>query len=163
MGPFYKMSLRTMNPGEKIPSHLFNATNGLNSNFDAYRGQWLILYFYPKDATPGCTTEGREFNEHYDEFKALNAVIFGISRDTLASHEKFKAKQQFQFELISDTDESICKLFDVIKMKSMYGLQMRGIERSTFLIDPEGVIKQVWRKVKVKGHVVDVLSVLKAS
>lgn len=149
-----------MNPGEKVPSQFFNATNGLNSNLNAYRGQWVILYFYPKDATPGCTTEGRDFNERYDDLKALNTVLFGISRDTLASHEKFKAKQQFQFELISDTDESICKLFDVIKMKSMYGLQMRGIERSTFLIDPEGVINQVWRKVKVKGHVDEVFSAL---
>ena len=149
-----------MNQGDKIPSCDFNATSGLHSNLDAYRDKWLILYFYPKDATPGCTTEGQDFNEKYSDFVALNAVILGVSRDSLASHEKFKAKQGFLFELISDVDEHLCQQFDVIKMKSMYGKQVRGIERSTFLIDPDGVLKRVWRKVKVNGHVAEVLDEL---
>ena len=123
---------------------------------------WLILYFYPKDSTPGCTLEGQEFRDKYPEFKNLNAEILGISRDSLKSHENFKAKQSFPFELISDNNEALCELFDVIKMKSMYGKQVRGIERSTFLIDPAGKIRHGWRKVSVKGHVEDVLNTLKS-
>ena len=151
-----------MNPGDQIPSLSFNATNDLHANLDNYRGKWLILYFYPKDATPGCTTEGQDFRDNYQSFTALNAVIFGISRDSLKSHENFKEKQQFPFELISDADEALCQLFDVIKMKSMYGKQVRGIERSTFIIDPEGKLAHEWRKVSVKEHVADVLATLKS-
>ena len=150
-----------MQLGEKIPPMLFKATNGLNTSFEHFRGQWLVLYFYPKDATPGCTIEGCDFRDFEKEFSMLNATILGVSRDTLASHEKFKAKQQFSFELISDADEALCQLFDVIKMKSMYGKEVRGIERSTFLIDPNGVLRFAWRKVTVKNHVQEVLSELK--
>ncbi|MBA2652805.1 MAG: peroxiredoxin [Tatlockia sp.] len=149
-----------MNIGDKLPSLQFNATNGLQSNLDAYRGKWLILYFYPKDATPGCTQEGQDFRDAYAAIKALNAEIFGVSRDSLKSHENFKAKQQFPFELIADTEEQLCQLFDLMKMKSMYGKQVRGVERSTFLIDPEGVIKHEWRKVSVKGHVDELIKTL---
>jgi peroxiredoxin Q/BCP len=149
-----------MNIGEHVASCSFNATNNLQKNLDDYRGKWLILYFYPKDATSGCTLEGQDFRENYTAFLACNAVVMGVSRDSLKSHENFKAKQQFPFELISDEDEHLCQLFDVIKMKSMYGKQFLGIERSTFIIDPEGVVKHVWRKVRVNGHVADVLSTL---
>lgn len=149
-----------MQLGEKVPSVHFKATNGLSTTFDHYRGQWLVLYFYPKDATPGCTAEGCDFRDHEKEFSLINATILGVSRDSLSSHEKYKATQNFPFELISDSDEILCQLFDVIKMKSMYGKQVRGIERSTFLVDPTGVIRHIWRKVSVKGHVQEVLTQL---
>lgn len=150
-----------MNIGQPVPDFAFTATSELNAHLSDYQGQYVILYFYPKDATPGCTTEGQDFRDAYSQFKALNTEIFGISRDSLKSHELFKAKQNFPFELISDKDEQLCQLFDVIKMKSMYGKQVRGIERSTFLIDPHGKLVKEWRKVSVKGHIDDVLSVLK--
>lgn len=149
-----------MKIGDQITDLQFTATNGLESNLAAYQGKWLILYFYPKDSTPGCTIEGQNFRDAYPKFQALNAEILGISRDSLKSHENFKAKQQFPFELISDQDEQFCQLFDVIKMKSMYGKQVRGIERSTFLIDANGFLKQEWRKVNVKEHVIEVLNSL---
>ena len=151
-----------MEIGEKIPPVQFKATNGLNTTFESYRGQWLIIYFYPKDATPGCTIEGCDFRDHEKEFSLSNATIIGVSRDSLSSHEKFKAKQNFPFELISDSEEIMCQLFDVIKMKSMYGKQVRGIERSTFIIDPNGTLRRAWRKVKVKDHVREVLNELRA-
>lgn len=149
-----------MNTGEKLPALPFAATSNLQGHLDDYRGQWLILYFYPKDATPGCTTEGQNFRDLYPEFEKQNAVIFGVSRDSVKAHEQFKAKQQFPFELISDTDETLCQAFDVIKMKNMFGKQVRGIERSTFLIDPEGTIRHTWHKVKVKDHAQAVLDTL---
>lgn len=149
-----------MERGEAVPSVQFKATGGVNTTFERYHGQWLVIYFYPKDATPGCTTEGCDFRDHDKDFSYLNAVVFGVSRDTLASHEKFKLQQQFPFELISDPDETLCQLFDVMKMKSMYGKQVRGIERSTFIIDPQGIVRHVWRNVKVRDHVKDVLVVL---
>ena len=142
-----------INVGDAIGSSPFNATNNLQSDLQNYSGQWIVLYFYPKDATTGCTTEGQNFRDMHTDFVALNTVIFGVSRDSLKSHENFKAKQAFPFELISDTDEKLCLQFAVIKMKSMYGKQYLGIERSTFLIDPNGVVRHVWRNVKVKGHV----------
>lgn len=151
-----------MKSGDKLPSLAFKATQGLVSNFDEYRGQWLVLYFYPKDATPGCTIEGQNFRDAHAQFSALNTVVFGISRDNLACHERFKAKQAFPFELIDDSDEKFCQLFDVIKMKSMYGKQVRGIERSTFIVNPDGLIVHDWRKVSVAGHVDDVLATLAA-
>ena len=120
-----------------------------------------MLYFYPKDATPGCTTQGQDFRDQYINFKSLNTEIFGISRDTLDSHNKFKGNQKFPFELITDTQEMLCQAFDVIKMKSMYGKQVRGIERSTFIIDPKGALRHEWRKVRVPGHVAKVLATLK--
>ncbi|MCW8409239.1 peroxiredoxin [Legionella sp. PATHC035] len=150
-----------MNIGESIPDFAFSATSGINAHLSDYKGQYVVLYFYPKDATPGCTTEGQDFRDAYPQFQKLNAQIFGISRDSLKSHENFKAKQNFPFELISDPDEQLCQLFDVIKMKSMYGKQVRGIERSTFIIDPQGKLSKEWRKVSVKGHVDEVLSALK--
>jgi thioredoxin-dependent peroxiredoxin len=131
-------------------------------SLSAYQGQYLVLYFYPKDSTPGCTLEGQAFRDNYAKFKDLNTEILGVSRDSLKSHENFKCKQEFPFELISDADESLCAAFDVIKMKNMYGKQVRGIERSTFLIDPEGKVVKEWRKVSVKGHCDEVLATLQA-
>lgn len=150
-----------MNIGEPVPNFTFTATNGVSGQLSDYQGQFVVLYFYPKDATPGCTTEGQDFRDAYSQFQALNTQIFGISRDSLKSHENFKAKQNFPFELITDQEEHLCQLFDVIKMKSMYGKQVRGIERSTFIIDPEGKLIKEWRKVSVKGHVEAVLDSLK--
>ncbi|PPD22513.1 MAG: peroxiredoxin [Methylobacter sp.] len=125
-------------------------------------GKYVILYFYPKDSTPGCTQEGQAFRDNNPRFTELNAVIFGISRDSLRSHENFKTKQAFPFDLLSDPDEQLCNQFDVIKMKNMYGKQVRGIERSTFLISPEGILIKEWRKVAVKNHVTEVLAALEA-
>ena len=147
---------------ETLHDFNFQATSEVNSKLSDHRGKWLILYFYPRDATPGCTTEGQDFRDHYEEFKKLNAKVFGISRDSMKSHEKFKANQEFPFELISDPDEELCQLFNVMKMKNMYGKQVRGIERSTFVINPEGKLRKEWRKVKVPGHVNEVLEWLKA-
>ncbi|SDT09468.1 peroxiredoxin Q/BCP [Halopseudomonas sabulinigri] len=120
-------------------------------------GQKVVIYFYPKDNTPGCTTEGQDFRDQYAAFQAAGAVVFGVSRDSLRTHANFKAKHEFPFELISDPDEQLCKLFDVIKLKKLYGKEYEGIERSTFLIDSQGVLRQEWRKVKVPGHVSEVL------
>lgn len=147
---------------ETMTDFSFEATNGVHGKLSDYRGQWLVLYFYPRDATPGCTTQGQDFRDQYAEFKKLNAEVFGISRDSMKSHEKFKATQEFPFELISDPEETLCQLFDVMKMKNMYGKQVRGIERSTFIIDPNGTLCQEWRKVKVPDHVSNVLEWLKA-
>ena len=121
----------------------------------------MVLYFYPKDATPGCTTEGKDFRDHADAFAAANTVILGISRDSVKSHERFRDKQGFNFDLLSDADEQACNAYDVIREKSLYGKKIRGIERSTFLIDAEGVVRQVWRKVKVRGHVEEVLEAVR--
>ena len=123
----------------------------------AHVGKNLVIYFYPKDDTPGCTTEGQDFREHWQAFTEKNCVIVGISRDSIRSHENFKEKKQFPFELLSDGDEKVCKLFDVIKMKNMYGKQVLGIERSTFVIDAQGILRKEWRGVKVPGHVQEVL------
>ncbi|HPE59648.1 MAG TPA: peroxiredoxin [Thiolinea sp.] len=122
----------------------------------------VVLYFYPKDNTPGCTTEGQDFRDAWADFQAAGAEIFGISRDALKTHENFRAKQHFPFELIADTDENLCRYFDVIKLKNLYGKQVLGIERSTFLIDKTGVLQQEWRKVKVKEHVAQVLKAVQA-
>jgi peroxiredoxin Q/BCP len=128
----------------------------------ALRGRNLVIYFYPKDSTPGCTTEGQNFRDLYAQFQALDTDIFGVSRDSLRAHENFKTKQAFPFELISDTDESLCGLFDVIKLKKLYGKEHMGIERSTFLIDKTGTLRNEWRKVKVAGHADAVLEAVKA-
>jgi len=120
-----------------------------------------VLYFYPKDATPGCTTEGQQFRDLYPQFQAANAEVFGISRDSLKSHENFKAKLNLPFHLLSDTEEQACQLFNVIKMKNMYGKQVRGIERSTFLIDGNGTLRREWRGVKVDGHAQAVLDAIR--
>ena len=121
------------------------------------KGKQVVIYFYPKDSTPGCTTEGQGFRDHYPEFQAANTEIFGVSRDSLKSHENFKAKQCFPFELLSDKDEALCQLFDVIKLKKLYGKEYMGVDRSTFLIDKDGVLRHEWRGVKVPGHVEAVL------
>ncbi len=148
--------------GDAIPKIQVSATTEQSINFADYHGRNIILYFYPKDSTPGCTQEGQDFRDRFEEFSALNCTIFGVSRDSINSHNNFKCKQNFPFELISDADESLCQLFDVIKMKNMYGKQVRGIERSTFLINAEGILCHEWRKVKVKGHIDDVLQTLTA-
>jgi peroxiredoxin Q/BCP len=122
----------------------------------------MVIYFYPKDATPGCTTQGIQFRDKYADFQASNTEIFGISRDNLKSHENFKAKFSFPFELLADTEELACTLFAVIKMKNMYGKQVRGIERSTFIIDQNGVLIKEWRGVKVDGHIEEVLNFIKS-
>jgi len=126
-----------------------------------FTGKNVVLYFYPKDSTPGCTNEGIDFKDHYEELQKLNTEIFGISRDSVKSHENFKAKYNFPFDLLSDPDEIACQLFDVIKTKNMYGKQVLGIERSTFIIDKDGKLIHEWRKVKVDGHVIEVLNHLK--
>jgi thioredoxin-dependent peroxiredoxin len=149
------------NIGNAIPDFTAQATGDKTINLSDYRGNFVVLYFYPKDSTPGCTQEGQDFRDNIDKFKALNAVILGVSRDSLKSHENFKCKQEFPFDLISDSDEALCKLFDVIKMKNMYGKQVQGIERSTFLIDPHGALVREWRKVSVKGHCDQVLFTVK--
>lgn len=127
-----------------------------------YDGKNVVIYFYPKDSTPGCTIEGQDFRDAKGKFTRQNTVIFGVSKDSLPSHEKFKSKQKFNFELISDEDEKFCQYFDVIKEKNMYGKKFMGIVRSTFLIGADGKLKQEWRKVKVKGHVDEVLDAVKA-
>ena len=126
------------------------------------RGQNVVLYFYPKDSTPGCTTEGQDFRDLHRKFRRRKTHILGVSRDSLASHEKFKAKQQFPFELLSDPDEKLCRQFDVIQEKTLYGRKFMGVERSTFLIDAAGKLRREWRKVKVKGHAQEVLDTVKA-
>jgi len=138
-----------------------DATGDQKIRLKDLRGKHVVLYFYPKDSTPGCTQEGLDFKELHAKFKRQNAVILGASRDSVASHEKFKAKQKFPFELLSDPDEKLCKKFDVIKEKSLYGRKFMGVERSTFLIDAEGKLREEWRKVKVKGHAAEVLERVK--
>ena len=133
------------------------ATGEQSVSLSALRGRQVVIYFYPKDNTPGCTTEGQEFRDAFADFTAANTVIFGVSRDSLRTHENFKAKHGFPFELISDPDETLCRLFDVIKLKKLYGKEHMGIERSTFLFDAQGQLQRSWRKVKVAGHVAEVL------
>jgi peroxiredoxin Q/BCP len=126
------------------------------------RGKNVVIYFYPKDSTPGCTTEGRDFSALHAKFRRANTVIFGVSRDSIASHEKFKARQEFRFELISDPDEALCRKFDVIHEKTLYGRKFMGVVRSTFLIDADGKLRQEWRNVKVAGHAEEVLDAARA-
>ena len=144
--------------GKAVPDFSAQATGDQHISLADFKGkQQVIIYFYPKDSTPGCTTEGQNFRDSIEDFKRANTVILGVSRDEIKSHENFKAKQQFPFELLSDPEEVICKLFDVIKLKKNYGREYMGVERSTFLIDKKGKLAQEWRKVKVKGHVDEVL------
>ena len=138
------------------------ATSNKTIQLKALRGKNVVIYFYPKDATPGCTTEGQDFRDLHGQFKRQKTVILGVSRDSLPSHEKFKEKQKFPFELISDPDETLCRKFDVIQEKSLYGRKFMGVERSTFLIDAAGKLRQEWRKVKVKNHAAEVLEAVKA-
>ena len=154
------MSNNTM-IGKPIANFSRPATGDQEISLSDLKGKNVVLYFYPKDSTPGCTTEGQNFRDLFAEFTKLNTVILGVSRDSLKRHENFKAKQAFPFELLSDEDESLCKQFDVIKLKKLYGKESLGIERSTFIIDTDGVLRKEWRKVKVKGHVDEVLTALK--
>ncbi|MHB1951377.1 MAG: peroxiredoxin [Acidiferrobacteraceae bacterium] len=147
--------------GQEVPDLELRATDDQVFRFSDLRGKHVVLYFYPKDNTPGCTTEGQDFRDHYDDFEALNAVVLGVSRDSIKSHEGFKSKQCFPFDLVSDADGQLCTLFDVIQEKNLYGKKIMGIERSTFLIDEKGVLRFEFRKVKVPGHVVAVLDELK--
>ena len=147
--------------GKKCPKFNAEFTSNLKLSNNDFLGKNLVIYFYPKDSTPGCTTEGQEFRDNYKIFKKYNTEIVGVSRDSIKSHENFKAKQSFPFELLSDPDEKVCKAFDVMKLKSMYGREYIGVDRSTFLINKEGKILKEWRSVKVKGHVEEVLNTVK--
>ncbi|MCB1759136.1 MAG: peroxiredoxin [Gammaproteobacteria bacterium] len=148
--------------GQPVPDIELHLTGDEHKRLSDFRGKPLVLYFYPKASTPGCTQEGLDFKATIGRYRRQSAVILGASRDKLQAQEKFKAKQEFPFQLVADPEETLCNAFDVIKMKNMYGKQVRGIERSTFLIDAEGVLRAEWRKVKVKGHVDEVLAELKA-
>ena len=153
--------MENINLNDKVPNFELEGTNNLSFNLSSFLGKYIVIYFYPKDSTPGCTNEGIDFTENIDKFKKMNVEIFGVSRDTIKSHENFKAKYNFLFELLSDPEEIACNLFGVIKMKNMYGKKIRGIERSTFLISPEGKLINEWRGVKVNGHIKEILEVLK--
>ncbi len=153
---------QTVAVGKKIPDIELQLTGDRHVRLSDYLGKPLVIYFYPRASTPGCTQEGRDFSAAINKFRRQSCVILGASRDSLKRQENFKAKQEFPFELISDSDEELCNLFDVIKMKNMYGKQVQGIERSTFLIDRDGRLFQEWRKVKVKGHADEVLEAVKA-
>lgn len=144
--------------GDTVPEIELTATGGKRIKLSDYQGKNLVLYFYPKASTPGCTQEGQDFRDATDAFAAANTVILGASRDGIKAQEGFKAKQSFPFDLLSDQDEALCQAFDVIKVKKMYGRESLGVERSTFLIDAAGVLRQEWRAVKVKGHVDEVLA-----
>ena len=146
---------------QAAPDFSLPATGGQTLSLAQFRGRSVVLYFYPKDSTPGCTTESQQFRDLYDQFLAAGAVVLGLSRDSLKSHDNFRAKQALPFDLISDPDETACTLFGVMKLKNMYGKQVRGIERSTFVIDAQGVLTREWRGVKVPGHAQEVLDYVK--
>jgi len=150
---------------KKVPAFTASVTgkvtDGDNISLKDLKGSNVVIYFYPKDNTPGCTQEGQDFRDSYSKFKRAKTMVFGVSRDSIKVHSNFKAKHEFPFELISDPEETLCKLFDVIKLKKNYGREYMGIERSTFLIDSKGVLREEWRGVKVKGHVDEVLAASK--
>ena len=148
--------------GKKCPKFNAKSTGELTISNKDFIGKNLVIYFYPKDSTPGCTTEGQEFRDNFKIFKKLNTEILGVSRDSIKSHENFKSKQSFPFELLSDPDEKVCKAFDVMKLKSMYGREYIGVDRSTFLINAKGIVAKEWRSVKVKGHVMQVLEAVES-
>ena len=154
--------MKTIALNKPVPDFELPATGDKTVRLSELRGKTVVLYFYPKDSTPGCTLEGQDFRDQYARLKRRNTVVLGVSRDSLKSHEKFKGEQQFPFDLLSDAEEKLCTLFGVIKLKNMYGKQVRGIERSTFLIDAEGILRREWRGVKVEGHVDEVLEAIKA-
>jgi len=147
--------------GDRIPQLAFTLSTDASASFADYADKWLVLYFYPKDSTPGCTTEGNDFNALLPKFKKLDARVLGVSRDSVKSHQNFCAKQGFKFDLISDSDETVCKAFEVIQPKKLYGRDYIGIVRSTFLIDPGSIIRNVWSPVKVPGHAKAVFEALK--
>jgi len=148
--------------GKKVANFSLPATGDKNLSLEDFRGSNLVIYFYPKDSTPGCTLEGQNFRDRYDEFKNSGTAILGVSRDSLRAHENFRNKQEFPFDLLSDAEEKLCRQFDVIHEKNMYGRKVMGIVRSTFLIDGAGVLQKDWRKVRVKGHVDEVLEAARA-
>ena len=152
----------TIKIGQTMPMCEIPATSNLTFSPKAYQGKKLVLYFYPKDSTPGCTVEAGEFRDHIDAFNQANASVVGVSRDNLRSHENFRQKLGLPFELVADTEEKLCTIFNVIKMKNMYGKQVRGVDRSTFLFDSKGVLQKEWRGIKVTGHVAEVLTAAKA-
>ena len=154
-------TVKTAQLNRVVPAFKLDATGEQSITLKSYRGSNVVLYFYPRDSTPGCTQEGLDFQANLAKFKRQNTVILGISRDSIKSHEKFKDKQKFKFDLLADVDEEACKIFDVIKMKNMYGKKVLGVERSTFLIDVNGKLRTEWRKVKVKGHVDEILAAVK--
>ena len=147
--------------GKKCPKFSGECTDNMTLSNKDFDGKNVVIYFYPKDSTPGCTIEGQDFRDNYEMFQKLNTEILGVSRDSVKSHDKFKLKQSFPFALLSDPDEKMCKSFDVIKLKSMYGKEYLGVDRSTFLVSTEGKIIKEWRSVKVKGHVQEVLETVK--
>ena len=147
--------------GKPVPDAKLQTTGGKTLRLHDLKGKYAVLYFYPKDDTPGCTLEGQDFRDQHSQLKKLKAEVYGVSRDSLASHEKFKAKFKFPFELISDEDEKLCSLFDVIREKSLYGKKYMGIDRSTFIFDKDGVLRKEFRNVKVKGHVDEVIEEIK--
>ncbi len=152
--------MSTVKIGKKVPDFKLPATGEQDIALSDFKGSRVVVYFYPKDSTPGCTTEGQDFRDRISTFRRRKTVVLGISRDSVKSHENFKTKQQFPFELLSDADEQACRLFDVIREKNMYGKKVMGVERSTFLIDEKGVLRREWRKVKVPGHVDEVLEAI---
>lgn len=152
-----------LDTGDKVPKLPLALSSGIAANTADHAGHWLVLYFYPKDSTPGCTTEGLEFDALLAKFAKLDATVLGVSRDSVKSHQNFCDKQGFRFDLVSDADEKLCNAFGVIKEKKLYGREYIGIERSTFLIDPKGRIAQSWRGVRVAGHAYEVLQALKAA
>lgn len=152
----------TVSVDQPVADFTAAATSGQTVTLAALKGRQVVVYFYPKDNTPGCTTQGLGFRDQYEAFKAANTEVIGVSRDSLKTHENFKAKQGFPFELISDKEEELCEHFDVIKLKKLYGKEYMGVDRSTFLIDKDGVLRQEWRGVKVPGHVDAVLAAAQA-
>lgn len=147
---------------KKVANFSADSTSGSAFKLADHKGSNLVIYFYPRDNTPGCTLEGQDFRDNYSKFKRQNTLVVGVSRDSLKSHENFKSKQEFPFELLSDPDEKLCRQFDVIQEKNMYGKKVMGIERSTFLIDDQGILRKEWRKVKVPNHVDEVLEAVRA-
>lgn len=146
---------------KKVPAFTADATGEQSLSLKDFKDKNLVIYFYPKDNTPGCTQEGQDFRDNYAKFKRANTLVLGVSRDSVRVHNNFKAKHEFPFELLSDPDEALCNLFDVIKLKKNYGREYMGIERSTFLIDGKGILRQEWRGLRVKGHVEEVLAAAK--
>lgn len=154
--------MTTIQLGDPTPNITTLATGDQQISLSDFKGKSLVLYFYPRDSTPGCTQQGQAFRDHYDEIQKLNAVVLGVSRDTIQSHEKFKSKHEFPFDLLADTEQVLCNAFDVIHEKNMYGKKMMGIVRSTFIFNKDGVLTHEFRKVKVKNHIEEVTEALKS-